>query len=163
MFFIFLGLTDGMLHGILLESFMGGTNMKPRIVRANEGTTKTASSEMFVGHVLHDQVFVPEDPSRLRVSRVTFTPGGRTNWHTHAVGQVLYVISGTGRYQLDGETVEEIRAGDTVIVPPNTRHWHGAAPDQMMCHLALSENDDEGAAAEWFEPVSETDYTAPIA
>ena len=137
--------------------------MKPRIVRANEGTTKIASSKMFVGQVLHDQVFVPEAPSRLRVSRVTFTPGGRTNWHTHAVGQVLYVISGNGRYQLDGDPVEEIRAGYTVIVPANARHWHGAAPDQIMCHLALSETDDTGATAEWLEPVSETDYTAPIA
>jgi quercetin dioxygenase-like cupin family protein len=137
--------------------------MKPRVVRANEGTTKIASSEMFVGHVLHDQVFIPEAPSRLRVSRVTFTPGGRTNWHTHAVGQVLYVISGTGRYQLDGGPVEEICAGDTVIVPANSRHWHGAAPDQIMCHLALSETNDTGAAAEWLEPVSEADYAAPIA
>ena len=137
--------------------------MKPRIVRANEGKTKIASPDMFVGQVLHDQVCVPEAPSRLRVSRVTFTPGGRTNWHTHAVGQVLYIISGTGRYQLDGDQVEEIRAGDTVIIPANTRHWHGAAPDQLMCHLALSETDDNGAAAKWFEPVSEIDYKAPIA
>jgi quercetin dioxygenase-like cupin family protein len=137
--------------------------MKPRVVRANEGTTKIASSEMFVGHVLHDQVFIPEAPSRLRVSRVTFTPGGRTNWHSHAVGQVLYVISGNGRYQLDGGPVEEICAGDTVIVPANSRHWHGAAPDQIMCHLALSETNDTGAAAEWLEPVSEADYAAPIA
>ncbi len=136
--------------------------MKPRIIRANEGTTKVALSDLFVGHVLHDQLFVPEAPSRLRVSRVTFTPGGRTNWHTHAVGQVLYVISGTGRYQLDGAPVEEILAGDTIIVPANTRHWHGAAPDQIMCHLALSENDDTGASATWLEPVSEATYTAPI-
>jgi len=137
--------------------------MKPRIVRANEGSTKIASSKMFAGHVLHDQVFVPESLSRLRVSRVTFTPGGRTNWHTHAVGQVLYVISGTGQYQLDGDQVEEIRAGDTVIITANARHWHGAASDQMMCHLALSESDYTGAAAKWLEPVSEADYTAPIA
>ncbi len=137
--------------------------MKSRIVKANQGTTKLASSDKFVGNVLHDQIFVPEDPSRLRVSRVTFTPGGRTNWHTHAVGQVLYVLSGVGRYQLAGEAVQEILAGDTVIIPPNSRHWHGAAPDQMMCHLALSESDDAGASTEWLEPVSEAHYTAPTA
>jgi len=134
--------------------------MKPRIVRAHEGTTKIAPDEKFVGQVLQDQVFVPEDPSRMRVTRVTFTPGGRTNWHAHAVGQVLYVLSGVGRYQLEGQTVEEIRPGDSVVIPPKTRHWHGAAPDQMMCHLALSESDDTGAATEWLEPVSEDDYTA---
>jgi len=137
--------------------------MKPRIVRANEMVTKTAPSDLFVGQVMQDQVFVPEDPSRLRATRVTFMPGGRTNWHAHAVGQVLYVISGVGRYQLDGEQVEEIRPGDTVVIPPNTRHWHGAAPDTMMCHLALSESDDTGAATEWLEPVSDGDYTAPPA
>ncbi len=134
--------------------------MKPRIVRANEGVTKIAPADKFVGQVLQDQVFVPEDPSRMRVTRVTFTPGGRTNWHAHAVGQVLYVLSGVGRYQLDGHPVAEIRPGDSVVIPPQTRHWHGAAPDQMMCHLALSESDDTGAATEWLEPVSEEDYAA---
>jgi quercetin dioxygenase-like cupin family protein len=134
--------------------------MKPRIVRANEGTTKIAPENMFVGQVLQDQIFVPEDPSRLRVTRVTFTPGGRTNWHTHAVGQVLYVLSGVGRYQMEGGPVEEILPGDTVIIPPHTRHWHGAAPDQMMCHLALSESDDQGRASEWAEAVDDKDYTS---
>jgi quercetin dioxygenase-like cupin family protein len=134
--------------------------MKSRIVRANEVSTKVAPADKFVGQVLQDQVFVPEDPSRLRVTRVTFTPGGRTNWHAHAVGQILYVLSGAGRVQIAGDTVQEILPGDTVVIPPNTRHWHGAAPDKMMCHLALSESDDEGAATDWLEPVSEPDYAA---
>jgi quercetin dioxygenase-like cupin family protein len=133
--------------------------MKSRVVKANEGTTKIAPADKFVGEVLQDQVFVPEGPSRLRVTKVTFTPGGRTNWHTHAVGQVLYVLSGVGRYQLEGEAPQEILPGDTVIIPANARHWHGAAPDQMMCHLALSESDDEGNATDWLEAVSDTDYT----
>jgi quercetin dioxygenase-like cupin family protein len=76
------------------------------------------------------------------------------------VGQILYVLSGAGRYQLEGEDVQEILPGDTVIIPANARHWHGAAPDRMMCHLALSESDDSGAAIDWQEPVSDADYTA---
>ena len=135
--------------------------MKPREAKAQEGQTKIAPADKFVGQVLQDQVFEPEDPSRLRVTRVTFTPGSRTNWHTHAVGQILYVLSGVGRYQLEGETTQEIKPGDTVVVPPKTRHWHGASPDQMMCHLALSETDDTGASTEWLEEVSEVDYTSP--
>lgn len=134
--------------------------MKSRIVKASTGSTKLAPADKFVGQVLQDQVFEPEDPSRLRITRVTFTPGGRTNWHTHAVGQVLYVLSGVGRYQLEGEPVQEILPGDTVIIPPAARHWHGAAPDHMMCHLALSENDESGAGADWLEPVSDADYLA---
>ena len=133
--------------------------MEPRVIRANEGTTKIAAGDMFVGQVFQDQIFVPEDPSRLRVTRVTFSPGGRTNWHAHAVGQVLYVLSGVGRYQLEGGPVHEIRPGDTVVIPPNSRHWHGASPDQMMCHLAMSESDDTGAATDWQEAVSDNDYT----
>lgn len=138
--------------------------MKPRIIRSSSMSTKIAPGERFVGQVLHEQIFVPEDPSRLRASRVTFTPGGRTNWHQHPVGQILYVVSGVGRYQLEGHPVEEIRAGDTVVIPPNARHWHGASPTQMMCHIALSESDDTGAETDWQEAVSEDDYTAsPVA
>ena len=79
--------------------------MKPRIMRAASRPTTKAEPANFVGTVLSDPVFAPEQPSRLRASRVSFMPGGRTNWHKHAVGQVLYVLSGVGRYQLEGEPV----------------------------------------------------------
>ena len=66
------------------------------------------------------------------------------NWHTHAVGQILHVLSGVGRYQIEGEALYEIRPGDTVVIPPEVKHWHGSSPGQMMCHLAMSESDDQG-------------------
>jgi quercetin dioxygenase-like cupin family protein len=132
--------------------------MKSRIVRAGSRPTKKAPEASFVGTVWHEEVFVPEAPSRMRASRVTFTPGARTNWHTHAVGQVLHVLSGVGRYQMEGGPVEVLLPGDTVIIPPGAKHWHGGAPDHMMTHLALSETDDKGAATTWLEPVSEADY-----
>ncbi len=133
--------------------------MRPRIMRAASRPTAKAEAANFVGAVLSDPVYAPEGPSRLRASRVTFMPGGRTNWHQHAVGQILYVLSGVGRYQLEGEPVQEIMAGDTVVIPPNARHWYGSAPGTMMCHLAMSETDDQGRATSWFEPVSDADYT----
>ncbi|MDP2375038.1 cupin domain-containing protein [Reyranella sp.] len=132
--------------------------MRPRIMRAASRPTTRAEAANFVGAVLSDPVYAPEQPSRLRASRVSFTPGARTNWHKHAVGQVLYVLSGVGRYQLEGEPVQAIMPGDTVVIPPNSRHWHGAAPDTMMVHLAMSETNDKGEATSWFEAVSETDY-----
>src|SRR3954465_8441946 len=127
--------------------------MKSRIMRAASRPPTKAEPANFVGTVLSDPVFAPEGPSRLRASRVSFMPGGRTNWHKHAVGQVLYVLSGVGRYQLEGEPVvagvgraplegepgQEIKPGDTVVIPPNARHWHGSAPETMMVHLAMSE------------------------
>ena len=132
--------------------------MKPRIMRAASRPTAKAEPANFVGTVLSDPVFAPEQPSRLRASRVSFMPGGRTNWHQHAVGQILYVLSGVGRYQLDGEPVQEIRPGDTVVIPPNARHWHGCGARHQMVHLAMSETDDKGQATSWLEPVSDADY-----
>ena len=89
----------------------------------------------------------------------TFLPGGRTNWHTHPLGQTLYVVSGEGRYQTEGKQVVAIQAGDTIWIPPGERHWHGAAPNQMMCHIAFQEALD-GSHISWQEPVSEEAYVA---
>ncbi|HEX2335128.1 MAG TPA: cupin domain-containing protein [Hyphomicrobiaceae bacterium] len=132
--------------------------MRSRILRAASRPTKKAPAASFTGVVWQDEVFAPEQPSRLRATRVTFTPGARTNWHTHAVGQVLYVLSGVGRYQMEGEAVQLLLPGDTVIIPPQARHWHGGAPDHMMAHLAMSETSDTGEATTWLEPVSDADY-----
>jgi hypothetical protein len=75
-------------------------------------------------------------------------------------GSAPYCLSGAGRIQFEGQQVQEIRAGDTVIIPPNTRHWHGAAPDKLFSHLAMSEQTDKGEGTAWFEHVSEVDYNA---
>lgn len=131
-----------------------------KIIRANERDTRTQPATNFVGTVYADEVSVGEAPSRMRATRVSFTPGGRTNWHTHPVGQVLFCLSGVGRYQLDGDPVQELRPGDTVIIPPGAKHWHGSAPGQLFSHLALSENDENGNGATWLEPVSDEDYNA---
>jgi quercetin dioxygenase-like cupin family protein len=127
-------------------------------MRAASRPIKKAPDASFTGVVWQNEVFAPEQPSRLRATRVTFTPGARTNWHTHAVGQILYVLSGVGRYQMEGEAVQVLLPGDTVVIPPGARHWHGGAPDQMMAHLALSETSDKGEATTWLEPVSDVDY-----
>ena len=74
-----------------------------------------------------------------------FTPGARTAWHTHPFGQTIYVTEGVGRCQRRGGPVEEIRPGDRVFFEPGEDHWHGAAPDRFMTHLAMHEVDDEGA------------------
>ena len=132
--------------------------MRSRIVRVGSRPTKQAAAGSFTGIVWQDEVFAPEAPSRVRATRVTFTPGARTNWHTHAVGQILYVLAGVGRYQMEGEAVEVLLPGDTVIIPPQARHWHGGAPDHLMTHLAISETGAAGEATTWLEPVSDTDY-----
>ena len=134
-----------------------------KIIRASERATTTQPPTNFVGTVYADEVVVGQSPSRMRATRITFTPGARTNWHTHPVGQVLFCLSGVGRYQLEGDQVQEIRPGDTVIIPPDARHWHGSAPGQLFSHLALSENNDAGGGTQWFEAVSDEDYNNPPA
>jgi quercetin dioxygenase-like cupin family protein len=116
------------------------------IKRAGDRPTKPAPEESFTGTVYQDPVIVGEAPSRMRATNVSFTPGARTAWHSHPVGQTLYCVTGIGRVQLEGEQVQELHPGDTAVIPPDTRHWHGAAPDRLFIHLAMSEVSDTGAA-----------------
>ena len=129
-----------------------------KIHRAAARPTKTAPTDKFTGQVFQDEVLVGQSPSRMRATNVTFNPGARTAWHQHPVGQTLLAISGIGRVQVEGGAVEELFPGDTAIMPPNTRHWHGAAPNRIFTHLAMSETGDNGAGTEWFEKVSDDQY-----
>ncbi len=131
-----------------------------KVIRAADRPTKPAPAANFTGTVLQDEVVTGTLPSRLRASVVSFTPGGRTNWHTHPVGQTLFCLSGIGRVQREGEPVQALHPGDTVVIPPGVRHWHGAAPNRLFAHLAISENGPNGETTAWFEPVSDADYTA---
>lgn len=116
-------------------------------------------AEYFTGRVRIEGRFVTEAPARAAGATVTFEPGARTAWHTHPLGQTLIVTAGLGRVQRDGGPVEEIRAGDIVWFPPGERHWHGAAPDQSMTHIAIAEALD-GVSVTWLEQVSDADYLA---
>lgn len=129
-----------------------------KIIRASDRATKTQPNTTFTGTVYADEVVVGEKPSRMRATRVSFTPGARTFWHTHPVGQTLYCLHGIGRYQLEGSGVVELRPGDTVIIPPGAKHWHGSAPGHLFAHLAMSEVADNGEGTKWLEAVSEADY-----
>jgi quercetin dioxygenase-like cupin family protein len=89
------------------------------------------------------------------VSLVRFTPGARTNWHSHAMGQTLHVTDGVGLVATRNGTVIRMRAGDTVYTPPGEEHWHGGTDDNMMCHLAMLEGTEGGDGTTWLEPVTE--------
>ena len=100
-----------------------------------------------------------QEPSRLRVSTVRFTPSARTAWHSHAVGQTLYVTEGKGLVQYRGGDIEQIWAGD-VIYTADEWHWHGATPDHFMTHLSITEAvpGDLRPEAEWGEHVTDDQY-----
>jgi quercetin dioxygenase-like cupin family protein len=120
--------------------------------------TRKGGTDVFVGDVWVDQITQAQPPSRIRVNVVRFAPGSRNRWHAHAVGQTLHVVDGAGRVQARGAELVEIRAGDTVHTPPGEWHWHGAAPDRFMTHLAIWEAPGEGPESEWGEPVTDAEY-----
>ena len=132
------------------------------IYRNGSRPTRRGPADYFTGTVWLDPIVNAPAPARVAAARVSFEPGARTAWHTHPLGQTLYVVSGVGRVQKEGEPVREIRAGDTVWIPPGEKHWHGAAPDHGMTHVAMQEAVD-GSAVEWLEQVSDADYTKAVA
>lgn len=118
---------------------------------------RKASADWFTGTVWQEPIVETPEPARLRSASVHFEPGARTNWHTHPLGQTLFVTAGFGRAQVWGGPIIELRPGDTVWIPPGEKHWHGAGPDTAMTHVAMHEALD-GVHIEWLEPVSDGDY-----
>jgi quercetin dioxygenase-like cupin family protein len=108
---------------------------------------------LFTGEVWIDPIAQSQEPSRVIVSAVHFTPGARTAWHSHSLGQTLYVTEGEGLVQSRGESIVTIRSGDIVQTPANEWHWHGGAPDHFMTHLSVA-----GGDASWGEHVTDTEY-----
>ncbi len=130
-----------------------------KITRSSLATTK-GPAEWFTGDVHIDTAAEPAEPYRIAAASVHFAPGARTAWHTHPVGQTIFVLEGVGRCQHRGGSVEEIRAGDRVFFEPGEDHWHGAAPDRFMTHLAMQQVDDQGSVVTWGGHVSDGDYNA---
>ena len=127
------------------------------IIEAGSRPTKKASAEYFTGVVWQDPIIEANANARVQVLKVTFEPGARTAWHTHPLGQTLYIISGIGLIGLRNKTPKSIRAGDTVWIPPEEEHWHGASATNSMVHIAVQEAVN-GNAANWLEKVSDADY-----
>ena len=130
------------------------------IFRAGSKPTKKSSSEWFTGTVWQDPIIEALEPARVRALKVSFEPGARTAWHTHPLGQTLHIISGTGLVGLRNEQPKIIHTGDTVWIPPNEEHWHGATLTNSMSHIAIQEAMN-GKVANWLEKVTDEDYCLP--
>jgi len=119
----------------------------------NEISQHIGSADNFTGTAYIQPIAISEsDP--MMVARVTFEEGARTVWHTHTGEQVLYFLEGNGRVQVDDKMIDA-NPGDIIRIPPNTRHWHGAHPDEKnrMRHLAIT-----NGIVTWLEPVPEEIY-----
>ncbi len=129
-----------------------------KITRNGTQASMKGPEDWFTGTVRIDPLFIKaEEPARATGASVTFEPGARTAWHKHPLGQTLIVTFGSGRVQREGGPIEEIRPGDVVWFPPGEKHWHGAAPEKTMTHIAIQESLD-GKNVDWLEHVSDEQY-----
>jgi len=128
-----------------------------KITRSSNATAK-GPADYFTGDVYLDVVATNPEPSRVQALNVHFTPGAHTAWHTHPLGQTIFVTEGVGRCQREGGPVEEIRPGDSVYFEPGEKHWHGAAPDRFMVHTAIQESGDDGMPVSWGEHLTDEEY-----
>ncbi|MFI9842407.1 cupin domain-containing protein [Nonomuraea sp. NPDC051941] len=119
--------------------------------------TAKLPAEWFTGDAWADVILRGEDPSRARASMVRFAPGARTAWHSHGLGQTLYIVEGVALIQSRGGEIIEAHPGDIVHTPPGEEHWHGAAPDRFMIHLGMWEGDDTA----WLDHVTDAEYDGP--
>ena len=127
-------------------------------ITRNNLDTQAGPTDWFTGAVFLDPVATPSGSSRLSATLVHFTPGSRTAWHTHPNGQTIRVLEGVGLCQRRGGQIEVIRGGDRVFFEPGEEHWHGAAPNRYMAHMAMLDVDDDGTPATWGEHVSDAEY-----
>jgi quercetin dioxygenase-like cupin family protein len=130
-------------------------------ITKNTNATSPGPPDWFTGAVFVDTIATAAPPSRLSAAVVHFTPGARTAWHTHPLGQTIHVTEGLGLCQRRGGPIEEILPGDTVYFEPDEDHWHGAAPDRFMTHIAMQEVDESGSPVTWGEHVTDEEYGAP--
>ncbi len=127
-------------------------------ITRNSLETTPGPSDWFTGAVYLDAVATPSESSRLNAASVHFTPGAHTAWHTHPHGQTIYVTEGVGLCQRRGGLIEIIRPGDRVFFEPAEDHWHGAAANRFMTHVAMQQIDDQGSAVTWGRHVTEDEY-----
>lgn len=121
--------------------------------------TAKAPAERFTGDVYLNMIEAPTPPARLASALVRFTPGARTNWHSHANGQTLYVTDGVGLVGTRDGNVVRVSAGHTLKCPAGEEHWHGATDTTLMAHIAMVVGDADGDGTTWLEPVTDEQYT----
>ena len=95
------------------------------------------------------------DAKAIRTLRLKFPAGSRSNWHSHASGQLLMIEEGKGRTQERSGPLLEMTPGTPWFTKAGIEHWHGAAPDQDVVQLTIYEGD-----VKWLEPVTDAQYKA---
>lgn len=150
------GLTENQLSEVLSIAGKIGSDFRDIKIfpLGNRG-----SADWFTGEVYVQGLVNPDEMENLySVGQVTFMPNGRTNWHTHPIGQTLLVLEGRGWYQERGKPAKELKKGSIVPIPKDIEHWHGASDDTKLVHIAIS-NISRGNAVTWMLPVNDKEYS----
>ncbi len=157
---------EGRTADIVLQSILNNTtytsSSDSNNVSANTVFPKGTkiSNNNFTGTAWLQMLVTNETTFNTSIGNVTFEPGARTNWHYHPGGQILLITSGKGRYGEKGKPVRELNKGDVIKCDLNILHWHGAAPDSEMSHLAIGTNPNR-ASVVWLQPVTDEEYNHP--
>lgn len=138
-------------------AFAAGSDTQS-IAAAGTQASIAGPEALFTGQVRIDPLYSASEHMNASGAYVTFEPGGRSAWHTHPKGQYLVVTAGAGRTQQWGKPIQQIKPGDVVWCPPGVKHWHGAAPDTAMTHIAVTGVDAQKQNVEWLEKVSDAQY-----
>ena len=93
---------------------------------------------------LHRRDCRPGRTSTFAAANVHFTSGARTAWHTH------HAKARPSRSSVPATASSSSRGS----------HWHGAAPDRFMVHIAMQQNDSTGNPVAWGRHVSDEEYNA---
>lgn len=131
-----------------------------KIVKYGSQGSFVGAANIFTGKVTVDMLFAASKDLPAGAAYVNFEAGARSAWHTHPLGQTLLIISGTAWTQEWGKDIQEAHAGDVIVCPANVKHWHGAAPNTPMVHLALTGTTADGQNVTWLEKVSDAQYNA---
>ena len=120
-----------------------------------------APNDAYAAYFTGKSYLAPVSSSQVGIYNVTFEPGCRNNWHIHHAksggGQIPVCVAGRGYYQEAGKPAQLLVPGDVVNIPPEVKHWHGAAPDSWFSHLAVEVPGTE-TSNEWCEPVTDEAY-----
>jgi quercetin dioxygenase-like cupin family protein len=129
-----------------------------KIIRNDLDTMTAGPSPMFAGNVYIDVVSTPSPASKVMGGIVHFAPGAHTAWHSHPVGQTIYVTEGVSLVQREGGAVERVLPGDRVYIEPGENHWHGAPPNRFTVQLAYQEADETGNHTTWGRMLTDEEY-----
>jgi len=115
--------------------------------------------DYFTGTAWLNSLVPKDETGHYTIGNVSFEPGGKTNWHTHPAGQILLVIDGKGFYQEKGKPARTITKGDVVVIPSHIEHWHGAAHNTGLTHIAIT-NIGKNGPVTWLAPVTDEEYNS---